>query len=105
MEDYVIPTTTTTAETATAITDVAVTSVLSRKPGDGGSGGGFNDTSYDFQILTFETIVAEEVDPITGTITNHIQISNNDGTTTTKREIVRNDFFRGIIPINVTETE
>ena len=101
MEDYVIPTTTTTAETATAITDVAVTSVLSRKPGDGG----FNDTSYDFQILTFETIVAEEVDPITGTITNHIQISNNDGTTTTKREIVRNDFFRGIIPINVTETE
>ena len=101
LEDYVIPTTTTTAETATAITDVAVTSVLSRKPG----GGGFNDTSYDFQILTFETIVAEEVDPITGTITNHIQISNNDGTTTTKREIVRNDFFRGIIPINVTETE
>lgn len=87
-----------------------MTSVLSRKQGDGGSGGGqgggdFNDTSYDFQILTFETIVAEEVDPITGTITNHIQISNNDGTTTTKREIVRNDFFRGIIPINVTETE
>ena len=73
--------------------------------GGGQGGGGFNDTSYDFQILTFETIVAQPTDKIEGTITNHIQISNNDGTTTTKREIVRNDFFRGIIPINVTETE
>ncbi|MBQ3147871.1 MAG: hypothetical protein IJB87_00745 [Alistipes sp.] len=65
-------------------------------------GGGNNRGSYGFQQITFETIVATPVDPTTETVTQHIKISvENAGSTQEeiKREIVRNDFFYGTIPI------
>lgn len=54
-----------------------------------------------YKMLTFETIIAEPVTPKVKEVTSHIQYKNSAGTTINKFEIVRNDFYHGIIPLVV----
>ncbi len=56
-----------------------------------------------YKMLTFETMIAEPVSPKVETVESFIQTTNSSGATVTKHEIVRNDFFHGIIPVNVGE--
>ena len=55
----------------------------------------------NYEMLTFETIVAEPVSPKEKVITSHIEIKNTAGATVRKNEITRNDFYHGIIPVNI----
>ena len=54
----------------------------------------------DYKRLTFETIIAEPVTPKSTQVQSYIQ-ENTAGATVRKDEIVRNDFFHGIIPVNI----
>ena len=55
----------------------------------------------DYKKQTFETIIAEPVTPKSAQIESFIQQTNSTGATVRKDEIVRNDFFHGIIPVNI----
>ena len=55
----------------------------------------------DYKRLTFETIIAEPVSPKSAQIESFIQQTSSTGATVRKDEIVRNDFFHGIIPVNI----
>ena len=56
----------------------------------------------NYELLTFETIVAEPVQPKQKAISSHIQMKENgSGTTVNKYEITRNEFFHGVIPVNI----
>lgn len=55
----------------------------------------------DYTKLTFETIIAEPVSPKEKEIISHIEIRNSSGGTVRKDEITRNDFYHGIIPVNI----
>lgn len=55
----------------------------------------------DYKKQTFETIIAEPVSPKEKKITSHIEMKNSANTTVRKNEVTRNDFFHGIIPINI----
>ena len=56
-----------------------------------------------YKMQTFETIIAEPVTPKSKEITSYIQHKNSTGNTVRKDEIVRNDFFHGIIPVSIQE--
>ena len=55
----------------------------------------------DYKMQTFETIVAEPVSPKEKVITSHIQVNGSSGASVRKDEITRNDFYRGVIPVNI----
>ena len=55
----------------------------------------------NYEMQTFETIVAEPVSPKEKVITSHIEVSGSSGAKIRKDEITRNDFFHGIIPVNI----
>ena len=55
----------------------------------------------DYKRLTFETIIAEPVSPKSAQIKSYIEEKVTNGTTVRKDQIVRNDFFHGIIPVNI----
>ncbi len=54
-----------------------------------------------YKMQTFETIVAEPVTPKEKEVISHIEMKNSSGATVRKNEVVRNDFFHGIIPVNI----
>lgn len=57
--------------------------------------------NYGFQLLTFETIDAETATRIEGTVSDVFKYSESSSTTTRKDQIVRNDFFWGIVPVKI----
>lgn len=55
----------------------------------------------DYKKLTYETIIASPVESKEETISCLLQMKNSSGNTVRKDEIVRNDFFHGVIPISL----
>ncbi len=59
------------------------------------------DNMDNYTMLTFETIVAEPVTPKEKEVISHFETKDSEGATVRKYEVTRNDFFHGIIPVNI----
>lgn len=55
----------------------------------------------NYKMQTFETIIAEPVTPKEAEVTSHLIETVTGGTTIQRYEVGRNEFYHGIIPVNV----
>ena len=62
---------------------------------------GPEDNMDEYKKLTFETIIATPVTPKEAEVTSHLIETVSGGTTIQRKEVGRNEFYHGIIPVNV----